>query len=315
MNSWVIGLTHEYNSLNQKLTNAFTVKYYLYSMKTFLADFYGISSIPEKIDMKKQDFGISNAIRYRFTPEFLIKTSLGYDVRLPSESELLGDGFIIVPAGNLEPERNTSFNLGFMYDISYNRYARLQLEINGFYMQLDNMIRFTTSGALQNKYENFGEMRTIGGEFEVKWDASDWLYLWSNLTYQDLRDTREFEAGSSVPNPTKDDRIPNIPYFFANAGIELHKENLFGGIGQNTRFFTDCSFVEEYFYDFEQSIYQERRIPTSLVINAGLEHSLYNQSIFISLQMNNITNEKVLSEFNRPLPGRNFGFKVRYVMK
>ncbi|PID62155.1 MAG: TonB-dependent receptor [Ignavibacteriae bacterium] len=314
MNSWVVGLTHEYNSLNQKLTNAFTVKYYLYSMKTLLSDFYGISSIPEKIDMKKQDFGISNAIRYRFTPEFLIKTSLGYDVRLPSESELLGDGFIIVPAGNLEPERNTSFNLGFMYDLSYNRNNRIQLEINGFYMQLENMIRFT-GGSLQNKYENFGEMRTIGGEFEVKWDASDWLYLWSNLTYQDLRDTREFEAGSSVPNPTKNDRIPNIPYFFTNAGLELHKENLFGGIGQNTRFFTDCSFVEEYFYDFEQSIYQERRIPTSLVINAGLEHSLYNQSIFISLQMNNITNEKVLSEFNRPLPGRNFGFKVRYVMK
>jgi hypothetical protein len=109
--------------------------------------------------------------------------------------------------------------------------------------------------------------------------------------------------------------MPNIPYFFANAGFEIHEENLFGGTGQNTRFFSDCSFVEEYFYDFEQSIYQERRIPRTFVVNAGLENSLFNQSIYLSLQLNNITNAKVLSEFNRPMPGRNFGMKIRYIWK
>ena len=200
-----------------------------------------------------------------------------------------------------------------MYDKT-NDYKRFQLELNGFYMQLENMIRFT-GGPLQSKYENFGEMQTLGIELETKWDATNWMYLWGNITYQDLRDTRDFEPGSSVPNPTKGDRIPNIPYFFANAGIEFHKANLFGGKGQNTRLFTDGSFVEEYFYDFEQSIYQERRIPRTLTFNAGLEHSLINQSIFISIQANNITNAKALSEFNRPLPGRNFGMKLRYVWK
>jgi outer membrane receptor protein involved in Fe transport len=253
-------------------------------------------------------------MRFRITPDFLIKTSLAYDVRLPSESELLGDGFIIAPAGNLEPERNTSFNLGFMYDKTSKRNKRFQFEINGFYMQLENMIRFT-GGPLQNKYENFGEMQTLGAEIEAKYDATSWLYVWANATYQDLRDTRDYEPGSSVQNPTKGDRIPNIPYFFANAGLELHKANLFGGKGQNSRLFTDGSFVEEYFYDFEQSIYQERRIPRTLTFNAGLEHSLRNQSLFFSIQANNLTNASVLSEFNRPLPGRNFGMKIRYVWK
>jgi outer membrane receptor protein involved in Fe transport len=313
MNSWVSGLSHEFNSPNKKFTNAFTLKYYFYSMQTQMVDLFGVSKNPEDIDMKKNDFGVSNAVRYRFTPDFLIKSSLAYDVRLPSENELLGDGFIIAPSGNLEPERNTSFNLGLMYDKT-NDSKRFQIEINGFYMQLENMIRFT-GGPLQNKYENFGEMRTLGAEFETKWDATNWLYLWGNITYQDLRDTREYEPGSSVPNPTKGDRIPNIPYFFANAGLELHKANLFGGKGQNTRWFTDGSFVEEYFYDFEQSIYQERRIPRTFTINSGIEHSLKNQSVFISIQANNLTNAKVLSEFNRPLPGRNFGMKIRYVWK
>jgi outer membrane cobalamin receptor len=313
MNSWVTGITDEYNSPNKKVTNAITVKYYYYSMQTQLVDLYAISRTPEDIDMQKHDFGASDAIRFRITNDFLVKASLAYDVRLPAENELLGDGFIVAPSGTLKPERNTSFNLGFMYDKT-NYYKRFQIEMNGFYMQLENMIRFT-GGPLQSKYENFGEMRTLGLEVETKWDATNWMYLWGNITYQDLRDTREFEPGSSVSNPTKGDRIPNIPYFFANAGIEFHKANLFGGKGQNTRLFTDGSFVEEYFYDFEQSIYQERRIPRTLTFNAGLEHSLMNQSIFISIQANNLTNAKVLSEFNRPLPGRNFGMKVRYVWK
>jgi outer membrane receptor protein involved in Fe transport len=314
MNSWVTGVSHEFNTKSKKFTNAFTVKYYFYSMQTQLVDLYGTSSIPEDIDMKKHDFGISDAIRYRITPDFLVKSSLAYDVRLPSEDELLGDGFIIAPSGNLEPERNTSFNLGFMCDFSGKKHNRFQFEINGFYMQLENMIRFT-GGPLQSKYENFGEMRTLGTEIEAKWDVSNWLYLWGNTTYQDLRDTREYEPGSSVQNPTEGDRIPNIPYLFANAGIELHKANLFGGTGQNTRWFTDGSFIEEYFYDFEQSIYQDRRIPRTFTINSGIEHSLKNQSVFISIQANNLTDAKVLSEFNRPLPGRNFGMKIRYVWK
>ena len=314
MNSWITGLAHEYNSFNKKFTNALTVKYYFYSMKTRYVDLYGMTTTPLDIDLNKHDYGISNASRYRFTPEFLIKASAAYDVRLPAENELLGDGFIIAPAVNLEPERNTSFNLGFMYDVTYNQQNRFQFEINSFYMQLKNMIRFT-GGPLQNQYQNFGEMRTIGAESEIKWDATRFLYLWGNVTYQDLRDTREYEPGSTVKNPTKGDRIPNIPYFFANAGFEFHKANLFGGSGQNTRLFTDCSFVEEYFYDFEQSIYQERKIPRTLTFDAGLEHSFKNQHIFISIQANNIGDAEVLSEFNRPLPGRNFGMKIRYILK
>ena len=314
MNSLVTGISYEFNSLNRKFTNAFTVKYYFYSMTTKLVDLYGYSSVPENINMKKNDYGISNALRFRITSDFLIKASLAYDVRLPSENELLGDGFIVAPAANLEPERNTSFNLGFMYDVSNKKLNRFQFEINGFYMQLDNMIRFT-GGPLQSIYQNFGEMRTLGIESEIKWDATQFLYLWGNITYQDLRDTREFEPASTVSNPTKGDRMPNIPYLFANAGLELHKANLFGGNGQNTRWFTDCSFIEEYFYDFEQSIYQERKIPRTLTFDTGLEHSLKNQSVFISIKVNNLTDAKVLSEFNRPLPGRNFGLKIRYIWK
>ncbi len=313
MNSWVIGLAHEFYSPDKKFTNQLTLKYYFYSMETTLVDLFG-QGTKEAVNMNKSDYGINDAIRFRLTPSFLLKTSLGYDVRLPDENELLGDGFIIAPAGNLEPERNTSFNFGFMYNKTSQSNRNFQIEANVFYMYLENMIRIT-GGPLQSIYQNFGKMREYGAELEVKWDATDIIYLWGNATYLDQRDAREFEPNSSVPNPTKGDRMPNKPWFYANIGVEVHKENIFGGTGQNTRLFVDCSFVEEYFYDFEQSVYQERRIPRAITFDAGLVHSLMNERMFISLKAYNFTDAKILSEFNRPLPGRNFGVKVRYIFK
>ena len=139
--------------------------------------------------------------------------------------------------------------------------------------------------------------------------------LMINSTYQDLRDKRKHEVGSTAANPTYDKRMPNIPYFLANFGIELHKENLFGGKEQNSRFLFDSSYIHEYFYDFEMSKYQDRKIPTSLTFDTGIEHSFGNNRWTLSFKLKNLTDRVVYSDLNRPLPGRNIAFKVKYIMK
>lgn len=313
MSNVVAGLCHEYKTKNQKLLSMFSLKYYMYSMQTKVVDDYGDKGNVTDIDMTQNNMGISEALRYSFTKSFMLKASAAYDVRIPSEEELLGDGFLIVPAPDLKPERNLSFNFGAMYD-HYFGSKRLQIDVNAFAMYLDDMIRFSGS-VLQSVYANFGKMRTLGVEVDVKSDITDYMYVFANATYQDLRDTRKYEAGSTVKNPTYNDRMPNIPYLLANGGIELHAANLFRTKGTNARLFFDCSFIEEYFYDFEQSIYQERRIPRSLLFNGGLEYKFCKESVIIGFQANNITNRKVLSEFNRPQPGRNFSLKLRYIWK
>ena len=120
---------------------------------------------------------------------------------------------------------------------------------------------------------------------------------------------------TQVDNPTYNKRIPNVPYLMGNFGVELHKENLFGGKGQNTRLLFDASYVHQYFYDFEMSIYQDRKIPTSFTMDAGLEHSFGNGRWTLTFKLKNITDRWVVSELNRPLPGRTLAFKVRYVLK
>ena len=310
MHSWVSGLTYDLRSLNDIFLNSLTVRYYQYTMHTQMAPLF----VPGKydVDLQKNNWGVNNALRYRFLPSLMGKLSAGYEVRIPSENELLGDGISVVPSADLLPERNASANLGLLFDLTGKHPTNAQIEMNFFYMYLQDMIRYT-AGLIGAQYQNFGEMRTLGVEFEAKADVLPSLYAYVNTTYQDLRDTRDYEPASTVPNPTKYKRMPNIPYLMANAGIEFHRENLFGGSGQNTRLFADVAFVEEYFYDFELTQLQKRRIPRSTTIDIGFEHSFLNNKLFISGKLRNVTNEKTLSEFNRPLPGINGGVKIRMI--
>ena len=165
------------------------------------------------------------------------------------------------------------------------------------------------------RYRNFGTVRTLGIELDAKADVFPLLYLYGNATYQDLRDKRKLIPGTAVANPTLDMRIPNVPYFLANFGLEFHKENLFGGTQQNTRLLFDASYIHQYFYDFEVSKYQERKIPTSLTMDTGIEHSFKNNRWTLTLKVKNLANKRIISELNRPLPGRSFSFKVRYLLK
>ena len=310
MRSWISGLTYDFRTLNDVFLNSLTVRHYMYTMHTQRAPLF----VPGKyeVDVNKSDFGVNNAMRYRFLPSLMGKLSAGYEVRIPSETELLGDGIAVIPSPDLLPERNLSANLGLLFDLTGKHPTNAQIEMNFFYMYLQDMIRYT-AGLIGAQYQNFGEMRTLGVEFEAKADVLPSLYLYGNTTYQDLRDTRAYEPESTVPNPTKNKRMPNIPYLMANAGLEFHRENLFGGTGQNTRLFADVAFVEEYYYDFEMTQLQKRRIPRSTTIDIGFEHSFLNNKVFLSGKVRNITNEKTLSEFNRPLMGINGGVKLRVI--
>ncbi len=310
MHSWVSGVTYDLRSLDDVFLNSLTVRYYQYTMHTQMAPLF----VPGKydVDLQKNNWGVNNAMRYRFLPSLMGKLSAGYEVRIPSESELLGDGIGVVPSADLLPERNASANIGLLFDLTGKHPTNAQIEMNFFYMYLQDMIRYT-AGLIGAQYQNFGEMRSLGIEFEAKADVLPSLYAYVNTTYQDLRDTRDYEPASTVPNPTKNKRMPNIPYLMANAGIEFHRENLLGGNGQNTRLFADVAFVEEYFYDFEMTQLQKRRIPRSTTIDIGFEHSFLNKKLFISGKLRNVTNEKTLSEFNRPLPGINGGIKLRVI--
>ncbi len=314
MSSFTIGFSYDLTLLDGKFMSATTIKNFNYSSQTKVLEQTFINK-PIDISLNRNYWGGSESLRYKFTKHMLAKASFSSEVRIPTSEELVGNGYSILPSTDLKPERCNGLNAGLLYH-KYNKYGFIEIEGNYFLNELKEMIRYQADMIpCMARYANFGTVRTKGVELEFKGDVSKVLYLYANATYQDLRDRREHETGSSAENPTYNKRMPNIPYLLGNLGFELHKENLFGGKGQNSRFLTDVSYIHEYFYDFEMSKYQERKIPTSLTFDAGIEHSFRKDSWTLSFKVKNLTDRKVYSDLNRPLPGRNFSFKIRYVMK
>lgn len=314
MSSFTIGFSYDLTLLDGKFMSATTIKNFNYSSQTKVLEQTFINK-PIDISLNRNYWGGSESLRYKFTKHMLAKASFSSEVRIPTSEELVGNGYSILPSTDLKPERCNGLNAGLLYH-KYNKYGFIEIEGNYFLNELKEMIRYQADMIpCMARYANFGTVRTKGVELEFKGDVSKVLYLYANATYQDLRDRREHETGSLAENPTYNKRMPNIPYLLGNLGFELHKENLFGGKGQNSRFLTDVSYIHEYFYDFEMSKYQERKIPTSLTFDAGIEHSFRKDSWTLSFKVKNLTDRKVYSDLNRPLPGRNFSFKIRYVMK
>ena len=314
MSSFTVGFSYDLTLFEGKFMSATTVKNFNFSSDTKVLEYTFINS-PKDISLNRNYWGCSESLRYKLTKKLLAKASFSSEVRIPTSEELVGNGYSILPATDLRPERCNGLNAGLLYHRNH-KYGFIEIEGNYFLNELQDMIRYQADMIpCMARYANFGTVCTKGVEFEFKGDVARALYLYANATYQDLRDKREHETGSSSPNPTYNKRMPNIPFVLANFGFELHKENLFGGKGQNSRFLVDASYVHEYFYDFEMSKYQDRKIPTSLTFDAGIEHSFKRDSWTLSFKVRNLTDQKVYSDLNRPLPGRNFSFKVRYVMK
>lgn len=310
-----VGLSYDLTLFNDRFQSAFTLKNFFFSSRSKALDSFNINEL-QTVKLNKNYVGWSESLRYRISPSFLIKASFNSEVRLPTSEELLGNGYSILPSTALEPERTTGANLGFLFRKNCKSGFFIEAEINGFYNNLSNMIRFTQDLLpSMARYRNFGSVRTYGIEGEIKGDVLPFLYVYANATYQDLRDTRKNIPATNVANPTKGKRIPNIPYLLGNFGMEFHRNNLFGGKRQKTRILFDASYIHEYFYDFEVSEKQNRKIPASFTMDAGIEHSFMNNKWTISLKLKNLTNKEVWSELNRPLPGRSVSFKIRYLLK
>ena len=314
MSSFTVGMSYDLTAFGGKLMSSTTLKNFSYGSDTKVLEHTYVNN-PIDINLSRNYWGASEAVRYKITSELMAKASFSSEVRIPTAEELTGNGYSILPATNLEPERCKGLNVGLLFHHP-NEFGFIEIEANYFLNQLDNMIRYQADMIpSMARYANFGKVLTKGVELEVKGDVTPFLYFYANTTYQDLRDKRKNEVGSSAANPTYNKRMPYIPYFLANLGLEYHKENLFGGKQQNTRMLLDASYIHEYYYDFEMSKYQDRKIPTSLTIDAGVEHSFKNNRWTLSFKLKNLTDKVVYSDLNRPLPGRNIAFKVKYIMK
>ena len=308
--SVISGLTWDTKLFDRKLTNMFSAKYFHLHSEIEDLTSYEMIEAPKKKNNTTSQIGWIEAMKYEAFRGFHLKASYQRAIRLPNSQELFGDGIITFPAAGLKPEKSHNFNLGFLIDKNdILGLSRLQFEVNGFYMQVSDMIKLMKQHMAAG-YVNAEKVHIKGIETELKLDITPTVYAYGNLTYQDLRDVLNYLPGTQAPNPTKGLRLPNIPYLFANFGAEYHRDQLFKN--WHIKAFWDGKFTEEFFYFWELTELQKRRIPRSFVNDIGLLLT-YKNKYSVALECHNMINKEVWDQFRQPLAGRTFHLKFRYV--
>ena len=168
--SVVSGLTWEAKLFGRKLTNMFSAKYFHLHSEIEDLTSYEMIEAPKKKSNTTSQIGWIEAMKYEPFRGFHLKASYQRAIRLPNSQELFGDGIITFPAAGLKPEKSHNFNLGFLIDKNdVLGLSRLQFEVNGFYMQVSDMIKLMKQHMAAG-YVNAEKVHIKGIETELKLD-------------------------------------------------------------------------------------------------------------------------------------------------
>lgn len=310
--SVINGLTWEAKFFDRKLVNMLSVKNFHIHSKIEDLSSYELQEAPKVKENTSDKFGFIEAVKWQFVEGWHLKASYQRAIRLPTGNEMFGDGMIVFPSAKLRPETSHNINTGFLVDkINFVGLYRLQFELGGFYMKIDDMIKLVEQYRMAG-YANINKVEIKGVEAELKLDINPSVYTYANVTYQDVRDVLELSPGTNSPNPTKGLRLPNIPYFFANFGAEYHSDKVFGK-DWFVKAFWDSKFTDKFYYAWKLSNKQSRVIPQNWINDAGI-FVQYKNTYALSFECHNLSNAEVWNLYRRPLPGRSFHIKFRYTI-
>ena len=306
----ISSLTWEAKISSGRIINMLSVKHFY--MNTQIEDLssYELQEAPPLKQNSSNNYGFVEAVKWQFIPDFHLKASYQRAIRLPNADEMFGDGMLIFPAANLKAEQSHNVNFGFLTDKSnVLGMQRLQFETGLFYKDVENMIKLVEQFKVAG-YANVEQIRIKGVEAELKLDINKHLYTYANITYQDARDILKYDPVTSSPNPKYGLRLPNMPYFFANFGIEYHSNQLFNN-NWFVKIFWDSRFTEEFYYSWKLSSKQSRMIPSSFINDIGFSAE-YKKRFTLSAECHNIADVEEWNLYQTPLPRRSFHLKFRY---
>ena len=158
------------------------------------------------------------AMQYQLTDRIRAGVSVYQAFRAPTLNELYRGfsfaGFTFQPNSNLTPERLTGGEAKIEADLLPER--RLTIRLTGHYDEVKDQIIFISQGAGTARRQNVGRARTIGGELDFQFRASDQLSL--NAGYAHAASI----ITSFMGDATREGReVPNVSRHQAVVGITL----------------------------------------------------------------------------------------------
>ncbi len=315
----ILGLSYQY-TLPDKWDVTVFGKYYAQKGHTELVDIdYGRD--PDTLFIPKQvgrhAFAYGSALSHFLAPLLQLRASYEHAMRLPDHEELFGD--VVYREGNwgLRPETSENINVGLNYTVPL-RAHRFYIGAVGTYKNADDYL-YDTFNALENKImtQNLVKVRSVGLETELRYSYARLFTVGASLTYQDIRDKHphrtDIVAEQPLPNPTHDERIPNIPYLYGNADALLLLDDVFEAYDRLSVGYT-MRYVHEFYlyWAIDGAPETKRMIPEQLAHDVNVVYTLKDGRYNIGMECRNIMDHRLYDNFSLQKPGRSFTLKLRY---
>lgn len=304
--SLVTGLSLENNLWSERIQNVAGAKFYYYTLD---ADDDG--SRVQRLGGESIDydgFGFSENLRISPFKPVAVKAGYQHSLRFPTHEEVFGDGMYKTSTPNLDPEKSDNFTAGVEFTAdNIPLLLKLHLELNGFYLLMDDRIYWSPLSTAPQPYYNSVGTKTKGFEIDVNLDVNEYLSLSYNLTKQDIR-SRERDNTYGID---KGLTVPNIPLFYMNIGAEFHIGDVFFK-DDFFKLYWLANYTDEYYYSWKISKRQDRTIPSSFSQNLDVEYSILANRLSWSFEANNFTDARVYDKYGESRPGRAFATKIRF---
>lgn len=246
---------------------------------------------------------------------FQLKASYEKAYRLPTIEEMFGDEDLEVGDLALKPESSHNVNLNLSYNGSFGNNV-IYVEAGFIYRDTRDYIQRNImslgGGKSAATYVNYGKVETKGISVTARYSFSKWVSLGGNFTQMNVRDNMKTAMGSTVANISYHERMPNLPYLFADSDASFYWHGLGGK--QNVLTVTYDNQYTHRFYYYASNIGSnstDYMVPDQFAHNLTLSYGIKNGRYNISFECRNFTDARLYDNFSLQKAGRAFYGKVR----
>ncbi len=309
----IAGISYRYTPSTQFNLTVFGKEYHQYvsgpMATTSAQDVYELTS--RTINY----FGYGAAGTWMMPIGFQLKASYEKAYRLPTIEEMFGDEDLEIGDITIKPESSHNLNLNLSYNGVFDKnviYAEAGVIYRDTRDYIQRNIMALSGGKSAATYVNYGRVSTFGISVSARYSFSKWLSIGGNFTQMNVRDNMRTAQGSTTPNLAYKQRMPNLPYMFADSDVNFY----WHGLGKKDNVLTvtyDNQFTHSFCYytanigSNNSDYIVPNQFSHNITISYGIQKGRYN----LSFECQNLTNAKLYDNFSLQKPGRAFYGKVR----
>lgn len=246
--------------------------------------------------------GYGAAGTYFILPGLQAKLSYEKAYRLPTIEEMYGNEDLEMGDIGIRPENSDNVNLNLSYNRTFGRHS-VYVEGGLVYRNTKDYIQRNitdlSGGKSAATYINYGKVLTKGYNISARYGFGKWVSVGGNFTQMDVRDNMKTSISGSAENIAYKERMPNLPYIFADSDVTFYWRDL-GRKGNALTVSYDNQYLHSFTY-YSSKIGSNKGdyvVPSQFSHNLSLSYSLRDGRYNLSFECRNFTDEQLYDNFS-----------------